>query len=643
MGVTFLGVLELGAGLPAATLGAGAGGLSVAEVTILLLSLGVLLGTARLLGELARKLGQPTVLGEILAGVLLGATVLGQVSPAAYNFLFPEYLYDEYTGEQLHYEPATMVDAEANEGAGEVDPDAQKEVPAGGEQAAPADKAPSKVRIGLEAFLVLSVSFLLLVAGLEVDLSVVTKQGKAAVLVSVMSMLVPLALGFGFAYLAADLLGLAKEGERFAFSAFLGIAMSITALPVIAKILLDLNMFRSDMGMLIMSSAMVNDLLGWIGFAIVLAMIIPPEQAILDLKFVIPATLVFVAIMLTAGRWLASRAIVWVQAHLSYPGGILAFVLTMALLCGALTEWIGIHAIFGAFLAGVAIGDSRYLRARTRQTIEHFVTNIFAPVFFAGIALRVDFFGNFDLFSTLTVLGVAIVGKVLGAYIGAKWAGLSKRESWAVGFGMSARGAMEIILGQIALQYGLINDELFVAIVIMAIVTSLMAGPLMQRSLNLRQKRDLGETLTERQFVGTLRAATRRHVIAEMAAIAQEHLGGEVGDIDAAVWSREQAMSTGIGNAVAVPHARVFQLKKPAVYVGLAPAGIDFDAPDNQLAEIVCLILTPTDQQSAQIELLDMVARAFHSDESRRAALAATNFTEFKAALSVTAAENATH
>jgi len=338
-----------------------------------------------------------------------------------------------------------------------------------------------------------------------------------------------------------------------------------------------------------------------------------------------------------------SRAIVWVQAHLSYPGGIIAFVLTAALMCGALTEWIGIHAIFGAFLAGVAIGDSKHLRARTRQTIEQFVTNIFAPVFFAGIALRVDFIGNFDLFATGSVLVVAIVGKVIGAYVGSKWAGLSSRESWAVGFGMSARGAMEIILGQIALQYGLINDELFVAIVIMAIVTSLMAGPLMQRSLNLRQKRGLGEVLGEKQFLGTLKSATRRAAIAEMSQFAQDQLGDEVSDIDAAVWSREQAMSTGIGNAVAVPHARLRGLKKPVVYVGLAPSGIDFDAPDNRLAEIVCLILTPEDQQSAQIELLDMVARAFHADDARRAALEAGGFTEFKAALSVTAAEAAAH
>ena len=622
--------------LPACPVTLAAGALSVQEVTLLLLSLGILLGTARLLGEIARKLGQPTVLGEILAGVLLGATVLGQVAPEAYTFLFPEKLVDEYTGEELVYESRgapKLVDPDT----GEPPTEAQRESSDIG------DPAASYVKIALEGFLVLSVAFLLLVAGLEVDLSVVTKQGKAAVAVSVMGMVVPLVTGFVFAWFLARWLGYADEGNRFAFAAFVGIAMSITALPVIAKILLDLNMFRSDMGMLIMSSAMVNDLLGWIGFAIVLAMIIPPEEAVLDLKFVIPATLIFVGIMLTGGRWVMNRTIPWVQAHLSYPGGILAFVLTVALLCGALTEWIGIHAIFGAFLAGVAIGDSRHLRARTRQTIEQFVTNIFAPVFFAGIALRVDFVGNFDLGVTLAVLGVAILGKVLGAYAGAKWAGYSKRESWAVGFGMSARGAMEIILGQIALQYGLIDDELFVAIVIMAIVTSLMAGPLMQKSLGLRQKRSLSDVLTERQFVGKLKAATRYDAICELAAAAQQHLGDEVEDIADACWRREQIMSTGIGHAIAVPHARLEHLKRPFVFVGLSPQGIDFDAPDNQLAEIICLILTPERDQSAQIELLDMVARAFHEDDARRAALSAENFTQFKAALSVAAAEASGH
>jgi len=617
-----------------------AGALSVAEITILLLSLGVLLLTARLLGELARKFGQPTVLGEILAGVLLGATVLGQISPDTYNFLFPKYLQDEY-GQQVHYQ---MPEADASAITTEVDENQGEEIVINTPTAEKDTKAaPSLVLIAFEGFMVLSVCFLLLVAGLEVDLSIVTKQGKAAGLVSSMSMVVPLGIGFVFAWFASGWLGMGASDNRLAFALFIGVALSITALPVIAKILMDLNMFKSDMGMLIMSSAMVNDLLGWIGFAIVLAMIIPPEDQILDLKLVIPATLIFVGLMLTGGRWLSNKIVPWVQAHLSYPGGILAFVLSMALLCGALTEWIGIHAIFGAFLAGVAIGDSKYLRARTRQTIEQFVTNIFAPIFFAGIALRVDFFGNFDLVSTVSVLVVAIIGKVIGAYLGAKWSGLSKRESWSIGFGMSARGAMEIILAQIALQYNLINQELFVAVVIMAIVTSLMAGPLMQKCLGLKQQRSLGDVVTDKTFAGKIKAATRRTAIAELSELATEVVGTESGNIDEAVWDREQVMSTGIGNAIAVPHARLPGLKKSWVFVGLSPSGVDFDAPDNQLAEIICLILTPLDDQSEQIEILGMVARAFHNDETRRAVLEASNFTQFKAALSVAASEAAEH
>ena len=364
---------------------------------------------------------------------------------------------------------------------------------------------PSLVKVGLEAFFVLAVCLLLLVAGLEVDLSI-APQGKAAVLVSVLGMVFPFVVGAGVAYLLAvnadNLIGYNTEsGSPIPFALFLGIAMSITALPVIAKILMDLNMFKSDMGMLIMSSAMVNDLLGWIGFALVIAMILPEGESALSLQFVIPATLVFVGFMLTGGRWLADKIIPWVQAHSSWPGGILGFVFVLALLCAALTEWIGIHAIFGAFLAGIAIGDSKHLVARTRETIEQIVTYIFAPIFFAGVALRVDFWADFDIVIVLIVLVIAIIGKVIGCYVGAKLAGMNKRESWAIGFGMSARGAMEIILGQIALSFGLIEKDLFVAIVIMAIVTSVIAGPLMQKLLDRRQQKKFSDLLSSKAFI----------------------------------------------------------------------------------------------------------------------------------------------
>ncbi len=623
-----------------------AGILTPREITVFLLSLAVLLGVARLLGEIAKRFGQPTVLGEILAGVLLGATVLGNFAPDAYKGLFPSFFYDHQSGSAVFYDkinpetgkPYTITATDPTTGQ-PIDIPIPDMVDEDGK---PYDegKVPSFVKVGLETFFVVCVCLLLLVAGLEVDLSIVTKQGKAAVLVSLLGMVIPFVVGFGVAYLLASnwpaLIGYNAESHmRLPFALFLGIAMSITALPVIAKILMDLNMFKSDMGMLIMSSAMVNDLLGWIGFALVLAMIMPAGQSALELHFVIPATLAFVAFMLTAGRYLANWIIPWVQAHSSWPGGILGFVFVTALLCASLTEWIGIHAIFGAFLAGIAIGDSRHLTARTRETIEQIVTYLFAPIFFAGVALRIDFVNNFDLVIVVIVLVIAIIGKVLGCYLGAKLAGLNKRESLAIGFGMSARGAMEIILGQIALSYKLIDQELFVAIVIMAIATSVIAGPMMQAALNRRQQKKFTDLLSGKAFIPRLKAVTRRDAIRQMAQVAAPILSIDADVIETAVWRREQTMSTGIGNGIAVPHGRIHGLTRAQLIVGVSPAGIDFDSSDGQPAEIICMLLTPADDQILQIEMLRAVAEAFSDPARRRAAVEAEGYTQFRAAIAV--------
>ncbi|MEM6259263.1 MAG: cation:proton antiporter [Planctomycetota bacterium] len=623
-----------------------AGILTPSEITVFLLSLAVLLGAARLLGEFAKKFGQPTVLGEILAGVILGATILGNIAPDTYNNLFPQYLNDHQSKEPVFYDKTdsegnaykqAVTDPSTGETIDVTIPDRNYDEDG---KLGSDGRVPSLVKVGLESFFVLCVCLLLLVAGLEVDLSIVTKQGKAAVAVSMMGMIVPFAIGFGVAYLLAvsapGLIGYNVDSDKaMPFALFLGIAMSITALPVIAKILMDMNMFKSDMGMLIMSSAMVNDLLGWIGFAMVLAMILPEGESALSLQFVIPATLVFVGFMLTVGRWLANKAIPLVQAHTSWPGGILGFVFVLALLCAALTEWIGIHAIFGAFLAGIALGDSKHLTARTRETIEQIVTYIFAPIFFAGVALRIDFINNFDFAIVIIVLVVAIIGKVVGCYFGAKLAGLNKRESWAIGFGMSARGAMEIILGQIALSFGLITEELFVAIVIMAIATSVIAGPLMQKALDRRQQKKFTDLLSSKAFIARLRAVSRRDAIEELSQVAAAVTGHDADMINTAVWEREQTMSTGIGNGVAVPHGRIEGLAKPQLVVGVSPPGIDFDAGDGLAAEIICMLLTPADDQLAQIEMLRAVAEVFNDPARRRAAVEAEGYTQFRAAIAV--------
>jgi Kef-type K+ transport system membrane component KefB len=569
-----------------------AGALSPADITVFLLSLGLLLGLARLLGEVARALGQPVVLGEIIAGVLLGSTVLANLHEPTYDWLFPS-SYD------------------------------------------------SNVRISLDMFLSLSAAMLLLVAGLEVDLSVVRRQGKAAFFVSMLGMLVPFAFGFALAWFLPNQIGFGGEpGSKLPFALFVGIAMSITALPVIAKILMDLNMFKSDIGMLIMSSAMVNDLLGWIGFAVVLAMVAASlDPAAGDaaggsgLYMTLFWTLLFVGGMLTVGRWIIHRILPWIQAHSSWPGGTIGFVLVVALLCAALTEWIGIHSIFGAFIAGVAIGDSHYLKARTRDTIHQFITSIFAPVFFAGIALRVSFVDDFNLLAVVLVLVIAILGKLIGCYIGGVLAGLGKRESMAIGFGMTARGAMEIILAQLALEYQLIDEDLFVAIVIMAIATSLLAGPAMQRTLKQKQKRKLADLVTNQTFLVKMQATDRHEAIAELGVAAATAAKRDADQVIDAVWKREQMQATGLPDGIAVPHARLQGLDKPIVAVGLTDRGIDFDSPDGQPARIICLLLTDQDDQVQQLELLSTVAEAFSTAEARDTARDAESLVQFKAAL----------
>lgn len=638
-----------------------AGPLSYEQVTIFLLAFGVLLGTARLFGEIARKFGQPTVLGEILAGVVLGATVLGNpailgddgVNVQFYDWLFPQYELNE-AGEPVEYLLLNAIDSTTVEPAGPVQ-DMVIDNP-GSVVVPEAEPAETKRKydggfLSMSMFLTLAAVFLLLVAGLEVDLSIVWKQGKAALWVSMMGMVVPFAFGFGLAYAIPEVIGYDPDSDLlFPFALFLGIAMSITALPVIAKILMDLNMFRSDMGMLIMSSAMVNDLLGWIGFAMVLALVAGAatvgadgaaaagSSATTDLLITVGWTLLFVGGMLTVGRWLIHKSLPFVQANTSWPGGVLGYVLTIALVCAAATEAIGIHSIFGAFVAGVAIGDSKHLRAKTRETIEQFINNIFAPLFFAGIGLRVNFIEGFDIWAVTIVLVVAILGKLIGCYFGAKWAGLSKRESAAIGMGMSARGAMEIILGQLALSYGLITEKLFVAIVVMAIATSLIAGPAMQAILRQKQKRRLEDFLSDKHFAGQIKSSTRQNAIREMAAVAAEATGIDLDTIDAAVWRREQMLSTGLPGGIAVPHARLGALEKPLIIVGQSNAGVDFDASDGQLAEIICMILTPEADGEVQLEMLAAVAEAFITDDARRHCLDAQNFTEFKAALVTSAA-----
>lgn len=559
--------------------------LSPDEIVQLFLAVAALLAMGRALGELVRKLGQPSVLGEMLAGIVLGPTVLGALAPDAMHYLFP---------------------------------------------------ATGSVPIALDALTTVAISLFLLVAGMEVDLSTMFRQGRVAIGVGVGSTLLPFALGFIVFYFGAAN-GQPDHSSNLIFALFMATALSISALPVIAKTLLDLGMYRSDIGMLIVAVAIFNDLVGWIIFALVLSMMGGGHGHRFEVGETALLTLGFAAVMLTLGRWLINAVLPWLQAHLSWPGGVLGFALTITLAGAAFTEWIGVHAIFGAFLVGVALGDSQHLRERTRTTIDQFVSFVFAPLFFASIGLRVNFVADFDWVLVAVVFLLACAGKIIGSGVAARLFGMPLRQSWAVGFGLNARGAMEIILGLLALQAGLIDNRMFVALVVMALGTSMLAGPVMQRLLQRKKSRRFTALVGAGSFIPELRASDRFKAILELVPVSGAK-GVDLAKAADAVIERERLIPTGLGNGIALPHARIKGLASPQIAMGISKQGIDFDSPDGEPAHIICVILTPEDDQNTALELYRDILTTFKDKAFREKTLQVKSYTELLALLaSVTA------
>jgi Kef-type K+ transport system membrane component KefB len=385
--------------------------------------LSLLLGIARVLGDFARRYRYPALLGEIAAGVMLGPTLLGKVDFFSLSTLFPS------RGPLTHF---------------------------------------------YQGFNAVAVVLFLFVAGMEISLSKFLKNKKVSASVSIFGILVPFSLGWLAAWMYPQAMGYEAGTHEGIFRYFLATAMSISALPVIARILMDLKIYRTSMGTVAISAAIIDDLLGWMIFSMVLGAAGKSDQTLSSLSLMIGLMLVFVGITLTMGR-IAINRVFPLLAH--SPEKMVTFCISITLLCAAVTEWIGVHSLFGALIAGVAFGDSEHLGAKVRGNVEDFISSFFAPLFFAGIGLKVDFLLHFDALLFGSIFLIACLGKILGCGFAAKWAGMTSRESFGVGMIMNARGAMEIILGLLALQYGLIGERLFVALVLVALATSLMAGP----------------------------------------------------------------------------------------------------------------------------------------------------------------------
>lgn len=423
--------------------------LSTNEVLQFLIILTILLAVARIMGELFKKFGLPAIIGELLGGILIGPSFLGA--------LFPDFF-------QIFFQDPKLTDDAKN-----AIKNITSEFPTIRMSAAPA--------VGYDALTRLSVMLLLFIAGMEVQLDNIRKRGKAAAKISFSGIFFPLTIGFGFTWLFYDVFFSTPVESKLAPALFMGTALSITALGVMAKILIDIDLIKTRFGNLMMTAAMIDDVIGWMLFSVVIAIANLKAESHFNAITVLLTMIGITGFLMTVGVKLTDRIFRFANTKLSKPGAELSIAILLCLLGGIFTEWLGIKAIFGAFLMGVTVGNSTHFSEKARETFHDIVTYVFSPLFFVSIGLKVNFVSNFDLGIVVFVLTISVIGKVVGGFIGARLSGFKTNKAMAVGFGMNARGSQEIVLGLVALQAKIIDEKIFVGLVVMTFVTILMAGP----------------------------------------------------------------------------------------------------------------------------------------------------------------------
>jgi len=401
------------------------------QLLIFWLQLLVLLLGARALGGLMRRWQQPAVIGELAAGVLLGPSVFGHLAPDLHHWLFPP-------------EPV------------------------------------QRALLGGLAWV--GVFLLLIVTGMETDPALIRRLGRATARVALGSLVLPVlagvALGVG---LPSSFVG---EGtERLVFALFMGTALGISALPVIAKILSDLDLMRRNIAQVLLAAAMADDIAGWILLGMVAGLAQSGSVDATRLFFTIAGLGLFLTVAFTVGQRLVDALLRGVLVRRWGVSGSMTMVLLVALASGATTHAIGLEAVFGAFIAGIVLGRSRYHDTEVFGQLDGITRSFFAPFFFATAGLRVDLGLLRDpevLGWGLVVLAAASASKAGGAYLGSRLAGLPQREGLALGIGLNARGAVEIVVATVGLSLGVLNDSSYALVVLMAIVTSMMAPPLLR-------------------------------------------------------------------------------------------------------------------------------------------------------------------
>ncbi|MBF0252997.1 MAG: cation:proton antiporter [Candidatus Omnitrophica bacterium] len=540
------------------------------NILVFLVQIVILLGLARGLGELFRIWKQPPLTAELLVGIFLGPTIMGRFMPFWHQAIFPNDIIQQNM---------------------------------------------------LETVAWIGVLFLLLEAGLEIDFASAWRQRGDALKIAITDIVVPMVIAFiPCFFLPAHYL--ANTDQRLLFAVFMATVMTISALPIAARALHDLKLLKTDLGFLIMSALSVNDIIGWLVFTLVLGVFTHGTFDIVNVFIIAGSTIAFTVVCLSLGRKLTDKIITGIKkSKMPQPGVPLTFICLLGALCGAITQKIGIHALFGFFIAGIMAGGSKALSENVRQVISQMVYAIFVPLFFVSIGLKVDFLKNFDIFLVLLISVIGISGRFLGAWIGVNFTKLPKTNRLSIAIAHTPGGAMEIVVGLLALQYNLITETIFVAIVFGAVISSVILGPWFNYSIKKRKEVSVLEFFSLRGIVDKLKHNNREEVIKELSELAANQDDTlEAESIYRAVIAREEEMGTGIEEGIAVPHARMDNIKFPIVVFGRSTDGVDWNAPDGKPSNFIFLILTTKDDYDSQVQILGAIAKSF-SDKSFRESL----------------------
>jgi Kef-type K+ transport system membrane component KefB len=399
------------------------------QLLVFLLQVVLLLAAATVLGILAARLGLPAVVGELMAGVLLGPSLLGHLAPRFTTWLFPP------SAGQAH-----LLDAVGQLGA----------------------------------------ILLVGVIGADLDTRMIRPIMGTVGRISVLSLAIPFGLGLACGFLTPTAL-IPYHTDRRAFALLLAVALSVSAIPVIAKTLNDMRLMHRDLGQLILATATVDDAVAWFGLSVVSAMAVAGATGA---KFAVSALCLggFLVAALVIGRPLVRLAVAR-TARFSEPAGVLtAVAFLVILLGGAASDALGFEAVFGAFVAGTlltAADVSRVVLARLKTI----VMAVLAPVFLASAGLRMDVTTLRHpavIATTLVLLVTAVIGKFAGGYAGGRFSRLGAYESMAVGAGLNSRGVVQIVIAMAGLRLGLFSITVYTILLVVAVGTSIMTVPMLR-------------------------------------------------------------------------------------------------------------------------------------------------------------------